>query len=362
MLAFAMRWFCLLLVACSAPKEDVRALLRLPDHMALPAIPETNPLTQAKITLGRRLFYDKRLSGNQTQACASCHEQRLAFSDGKRTPVGSTGVQLARNSQALVNVAYNATLTWASDGLVELEKQIHIPLRADNPTELGISDGNEAEVLARFANDPEYAALFEAAFDERGVTLNKIIFALASFCRSLISASSPYDRFLAGDPAALSDQQKRGLALFEGERLECFHCHAGVNLTVSYRDAATKEPRAAFFNNGLYAEYPASDQGLADLTLNPRDSGRFRPPSLRNIALTAPYMHDGSLATLRDVLAHYASGGQPSALKSGLIRGFSLSQDETEDVLAFLDALTDAAFTTDPNFAEPTFIEPNLQE
>lgn len=356
------------------PDDDVRALLRLPDHFETPAIPAFNPLTAEKIALGRHLFYDRQLSGNQTQSCGDCHLQARAFSDGVVTPMGSTGTQLERNSQGLINVAYMSTLTWANNGFLELEDQLQVPLRADNPIELGVTDGLVAEVLARFDGDPEYARRFAEAFPDSpsGATMNKIVFALASFSRTLISSTSPYDRFLAGDSDALTEQQRLGWSLFHGERFECFHCHTGVNLTVSYRDANTDAGsiRFPFFNNGLYnvgnlGDYPAHDQGLYDLTLNPSHKGLFRPQSLRNVAVTAPYMHDGSIATLRDVVKHYAAGGRliesgPFAgdgrlnpNKSGLVRGFRATDEEIDAVVAFLESLTDEAFLNDPTLAAP---------
>lgn len=354
--------------------SSVRDLLALPERVPLPAIPEYNPLTPEKIALGRRLFYDTRLSANQTQACASCHLQRLAFADGKVVPIGSTGQPHFRNSQGLANVAYAPSLTWASDNLLTLEDQIQVPLRGDNPVELGISDGAQDAVLARFADDPDYAQRFREAFPESpsGPTINKIAFALASFCRALISFDSPYDRYLGGDTSALTEQQRLGLALFNGERFECFHCHGGVLFTTAYRDARTTADTARypFFNNGLYnvgdtGGYPERDQGLFELTLNPRDRGLFRPPSLRNVALTAPYMHDGSIATLREVVEHYAAGGRlitegPHAgdgrvnpQKSGLVRGFQATDEEIDAVVAFLEALTDASFTQRSDLSDP---------
>lgn len=354
---------------------DLRALLDLPDHLQLPAIPERNPLTAEKIELGRHLFYDTRLSANQTQSCGTCHLQARAFTDDKRTPTGSTGTVLARNSMGLSNVAYFSTLTWASKGLTDLEQQIAIPIRADDPVELGVTDGVREEVLARFDADPMYQTLFSAAFpdSESGATINKIIFALASFCRTLISARSPYDRYINGDTDALSDRQRLGLALFNGERFECFHCHGGTLQTGAYVDAQTPAgtARLPFFNNGLYnvdgeGGYPPHDQGLYELTLNPRDRGLFRPPSLRNVELTAPYMHDGSIATLREVVEHYVAGGRNiesgpfagdgrlSPLKSGLVRGVPNTTDEEIDaIVAFLASLTDEDFITNPALSDP---------
>lgn len=372
---------CCLLSACDgsqttwdAEAVELRDLLRLPEHVQTPAIPEFNPLTAERIELGRFLFYDNMLSANEQQSCASCHFQALAFTDGKVKPEGSTGERLVRNSQALFNVAWNGSFTWSHNGFAEIEDQLNVPLRADNPIELGIVDGMLDEVVARFANSPLYQPMFLAAFPElQGeVTIDAIRFALAAFVRSLISYSSPYDAYLAGDRSALTDQQKRGLQLFNGERLECFHCHNGVNLTTSYRDEGTVDLKAAasFFNNGLYnvdgaGSYPERDQGLADITLDASDSGLFRPPSLRNVEVTAPYMHDGSIATLREVIEHYARGGtltsegpnagdgRLSPLKNGLINGFSIEEDEIEAVIAFLESLTDEQFLNDPRFGSP---------
>lgn len=355
-------------------EQQLRALLSLPDRFALPAIPAYNPISVEKIELGRYLFYDVRLSANQTQSCSSCHLQRFGFSDGQRTPTGSTGQQLHRNSPGLANVAYLSTLTWANPSLRDLEDQLPVPILGDNPIELGVADGVRADVLARFDEDRAYRRLFQAAFPESasGATIDKIVFALASFCRTLISGNSPYDRYLAGDKSALTDSQRRGIGLIAGERMECFHCHSGTNFTVSYHDANTTEDTARypFFNDGLYnldgqGAYPPLDQGLYEVTFDAGDRGLFRPASLRNIALTAPYMHDGSIPDLRGVLEHYSAGGtviedgplagdgRLNPLKSGLIRGFKLTEQETEDVLAFFESLTDDDFVSNPAFSDP---------
>jgi len=360
----------------SAPLElKYRAVLGIPDYLEVPSVPSFNPPTPEKIALGRKLFYEERLSGNQSQSCSSCHLQQFAFADDKKTPTGSTGSVLRRNSPGLANAFYHSTLTWAHNGLLVLEDQLQVPIRSDNPVELGVSDGNVTDVLARFDNDAAYTQMFRDAFPDSpsGATVEKIIFALATFCRTLASADSPYDRFLRGDKTALTEQQRRGAALFNGERLECFHCHSGVNLTTSYRDFNTTDGtvRYPFFNNGLYnidgdGSYPVQDQGLYDVTLNRADRGRFRPPSLRNVALTAPYMHDGSIPTLVDVVKHYAAGGRliesgpfagdgrVSPLKSGLVRGFLISDDEASDVVAFLESLTDQTFVSNPAFSDPS--------
>lgn len=374
---------CLWLIGCGQSSTEIetseaqvqaRQLLQVPDHFGVPPFPEHNRPTQAKITLGQHLFYDTRLSVNETQSCESCHEQDKAFSDGAATPRGATGDQLVRNSQGLANAAYHASLTWASDSFLDLEDQLVVPIRSDNPIELGVNENNQAQILARFDSDPAYVQMFADAFpdSDSGATINKIIFSLASFLRTIITGNSPFDRFLVGDNDALTDQQKQGFALFNGEKFECFHCHSGINLTTSYRDQDTPLDRVQFpfFNNGLYningdGSYPIEDQGLFELSGDPADKGLFRPQSLRNVALTPPYMHDGSLATLREVVEHYARGGtltesgpnagdgRLSPLKSGLIRGFDASEEEIDALVAFLQSLSDDTLLTDPRFRNP---------
>lgn len=364
----------LLLSCASEGNVDVREVLRLPEHFETPYIPPENPPTAEKIELGRLLFYDERLSFNGTTACASCHLQEHAFADGRIRPLGATGEAHPRNSQGLANVAYFGTLTWANDGLRELETQLRVPLTSDRPIELGLTDGVRDEVLARLSADEELASHFALAFpdSDSAVTLNKVILALASFVRSMVSGASRYDRYLNGDASALTEQERQGLRLFNGERFECFHCHTGTHFTASYRDSNIDDSRffPVFFNNGRYnldgrGSYPSADQGLIELTGDAADMGAFRPPTLRNIELTAPYMHDGSLSTLREVLLHYAAGGTltvdgPNAgdgrlnpNKSNFVRGFEASEEELAAVEAFLRTLTDWEFVTDPRFSDP---------
>ena len=344
---------------------------QLPPHFPLPRVPEENPMRAETVELGRYLFYDKQLSGNGAQSCESCHFQALAFSDGRALPIGSTGEVLARNSPALVNVAYDATLTWANPVLTELERQVLVPMFGEFPVELGIT-GHEQEVLGRFQADANYQRMFAAAFpdDPAPINFHNITRALAAFVRALVSSNSPYDRYLAGDKTALSPAAQRGMEMFFSEELECHHCHTGFNFTVSTVHANSTFSAAVFQNNGLYnldgqGAYPRGNRGVYEITGKPEDMGRFRPPTLRNVALTAPYMHDGSLATLEDVVRHYMAGGrvlEEGALagdgrrnpyKNGLVSGFRLSDSEIADLIAFLESLTDEQFITDPRFANP---------
>lgn len=343
---------------------------RLPGDFPEPRVPADNPMNAAKVELGRHLFYDFRLSENETQACASCHRQELAFTDARAQAVGSTGEVHRRNSMSLANVGYAARLTWANPHLDRLESQALIPMFGDDPVELGLPD--EKTLLARLRADPVYRELFAAAFVEEPepIRADNVTRALGAFQRTLISADSAYDRYVRGEREALSESAVRGMDLFFSERLECFHCHGGFNFADSIDHAQLVEPERAFHNNALYnvdgaGAYPAHDRGLVEITGDPADMGRFKAPTLRNIAVTAPYMHDGSIATLAAVIDHYAQGGRviaagphagvgsESPLKDEFITGFLLDEREKADLLAFLQSLTDETFLADPRFADP---------
>lgn len=346
----------------------------LPPGFPIPRVPADNPMSAAKVELGRRLFYDTRLSGNRTQACASCHRQALAFTDGLPRARGSTGELHPRSAMSLANAAYALTLDWADPQLTRLEDQARIPLFNTRPVELGM-DGRERELLDRLAAEPLYRRTFAEAFpeDPEPITLQRVLDALAAFVRTLVSGGSPYDRLVfQGDSDALSESAWRGMRLFFSDRLRCSQCHAGFTFSgpVTYVGAPAPEPEPVFHNTGLYdldgrGAYPEKDTGLHKVTSKRRDMGRFRAPTLRNIAVTAPYMHDGSVATLGEVIAFYARGGRKieegphagdgrlSPRKSDLVSGFEITPDETADLLAFLHSLTDEDFLTDPRFADP---------
>ena len=314
-------------------------------------------MTSEKIDLGRRLFYDVRLSGNQTFSCASCHQQARAFTDGRAQAIGSTGALHARSTMSLANVAYNATLGWADASLLSLEAQMAVPMFNEHPIELGIR-GREQEVVARFSGE---ADRFRAAFpsDQDPVTLANIVRSIAAFERTLLSGDSPVDRYLyRDDKGALSPEARRGMTLFFSTRLRCAECHGSFNLSgpVTFETAVKVEP--LFHNTALYdvdgrGSYPATDRGLLDRTGKKGDMGRFRAPTLRNVAVTAPYMHDGSVATLDAAVTHYASGGKRSRFRSDRVRGFAIGDAERAEVVAFLESLTDRGFLTNPAFAMP---------
>ena len=198
----------------------------VPQGFPKPRVPATNPMTRAKIKVGRRLFYDKRLSGNGTQSCASCHQQQLAFTDGRAVAVGSTGELHPRNAQSLVNVVYNQTLTWANPALVTLERQIEVPLFSQHPVEMGVTNANKNRILARLRRDRWYRRHFPRAFPKASKPLSwqSIVQSITTFQRTIVSADSRYDRYLRGR-AKLTAAQRRGMNLFTGERAECHHCH-----------------------------------------------------------------------------------------------------------------------------------------
>jgi cytochrome c peroxidase len=306
---------------------------RLPFGFPPPPVPADNPMSEAKVALGRRLFYEPRLSGNASQSCASCHRPERAFTDGRARARGSTGMLHPRGSMSLANVAYNASFTWVDAQVTTLEEQELGPLLNRHPVELGLR-GREDEVVGRLAADPSYAAAFGRAFPGQPIGLDQVRKAIASFERTLLSGDSPYDRLVwQDDAAALSPAARRGMRLFFSPRLACARCHAGFTFSGPVRYAGSAPATPVFLDTGL--------------------GGAFRAPTLRNIAVTAPYMHDGRFATLEEVIDYYAGGGASSAAKSSLLRGFTVSTEDKRDLVEFLAGLTDRAFLSDPRFADP---------
>ncbi|MCP4301674.1 MAG: di-heme enzyme [Gammaproteobacteria bacterium] len=344
---------------------------QLPIDVPLPIVPADNPMSAAKVELGRWLFYDSRLSGNKTMSCGSCHIQALAFTDGKPRAVGSTGEIHPRSSMSLVNSAYASRLTWSNRLLDRLEDQALTPLLGDNPVEMGL--GGQADDFATLLRtELKYRELTRQAFpdDTDPYSLLNGVRAISAFVRTIISFESAYDRYLRGDDGAMSDAAIGGMDLFFSEQLECFHCHGGFNFTDSTTHANSSIEQVGYHNTGLYnldgnGAYPEDNTGLFDMTGDRRDMGRFKAPSLRNVAVTAPYMHDGSVATLGDAIEHYRRGGRLieeganagdgrlSPYKSEFVRGFELSDDEQQDLLEFLESLTDPAVLSDERFSNP---------
>jgi cytochrome c peroxidase len=359
------------LLALAAPDAGQTYTWNLPKGFPTPYVPEDNPMTVAKVELGRYLFYDTRMSANGKTSCATCHKQELAFTDGRAVSVGTTGQLHPRGAMSLVNVAYSAALTWGNPLMKRLEEQALVPMFGEHPVELGLREGDGFLTMLR--SDSRYRVLFEHAFpgDAGAVTVKNVTRALACFERSIISARSPYDRYhYDREDSAVPDAAKRGEILFFNNHLKCFRCHSGFN----FSDATVSERNAGraieFHNTGLYnlagaLSYPAPNTGAYEFTKNTEDMGKFKTPSLRNIAITAPYMHDGSIATLEAVLDHYAAGGRtiesgPHAgighdnpNKDHLVDGFQLSPQDRADLVAFLESLTDREVLHDPRFANP---------
>ncbi len=349
-----------------------RYVWSLPPGFPRPRVPADNPMSAEKAELGRHLFYDTRMSLDQTYSCATCHKQSLAFTDGRPRSLGVTGQFHPRGSMGLANIAYSPALTWANPTQRKLETQALAPMFGEDPPEMGLA-GLETPLLARLALVPEYQRLFPAAFPEEAnpFTLANVTRALASFERTLLSGRSAYDRYRSGEnPQAISASARRGELLFFDERTECFHCHGGFNFTETVDYVGKGFVEVEFHNTGLYnlgndGGYPPPNTGVHAVSEDPEDMGRFKAPSLRNIALTAPYMHDGSIATLDGVIAHYEAGGRTitsgpmkgvgakNPRKSSFVKGFTLTAQERRDLRAFLDSLTDREFITDRRFSDP---------
>jgi len=318
----------LVAAACSvggapvASPDDSRFDWQLPRGFPLPLTEPDNVQTPAKFALGRRLFYDRRLSASGTQSCSDCHQQSRAFSDGKPVAIGSTGQHHTRNAMTLTNAGYNASYTWDSTRVRSLEAQALVPMFNTHPIELGVA-GHEQEIVARFRGDE---ALFRAAFpgERRPISIRNIARALAAFERALISGHSPYDRLVyGGDENALSASAWKGMRLFFSKRAGCSECHQGFNFGGESRYAGHSQTKPVLVRNGV-------------------TEGAFRVPTLRNVELTAPYMHDGSISTLDEVIERYV-----------VARKLPLDASERADLAEFLRSLTDREFVNDARFAAP---------
>ncbi len=300
----------------------------LPAGVTPPPVPAGNPMTQAKVELGRRLFYDADLSLDGTVSCATCHEQHRGFTVGNATHPGVGGAPGRRNVMPLANVAYFDPLTWADPNQKSLEAQTLVPLLGTHPVEMGMA-GKEAELSRRLSSDQCYRQMFAEAFPENGgrVDLPNVARALAAFERTLLSFDSPYDRYRRGDHAALSSAAARGAELFQ---FGCADCHSGPDLT-----------DGKFHPSGRRGDAgdPGMDHGLREITGAAKDERQFRTPSLRNVALTAPYMHDGSVP---DLLTAVRTHG-----------GVNANEKDIPELVAFLESLTDRTFVTNPDLALP---------
>lgn len=322
----------------------------LPHHFRTPAAqrfdntPADNPVTNAGATLGRVLFYDTRLSANNTVSCSSCHVQKHAFVDPERFSRGFAGGHTDRHAMNLVNLRYHprARFFW-DERAGNLEAMVLLPI--ENSLEMGQDLKKLPDILG---SDARYHPLFTDAFGDSQVTTARIGRALAQFIRSMVSYQSRYDEGRTAAQANTDDfpnytqQENRGKALF---LRNCALCH------LPDQDAhfIMTEP----VNTGLDDDTEHTDGGVADITLNPRQVGQFKSPSLRNVAVTGPYMHDGRFPTLSAVIDHYSSGGKKHPNKDVRIQPLNLTASEKAALLAFLDTLTDPKFLSDPKFSDP---------
>ncbi|SHJ03093.1 cytochrome c peroxidase [Hymenobacter daecheongensis DSM 21074] len=362
----------LLAAGCqSGPEEQPQEepVVTTPYQLTLPAgfpqavrLPADNPLTEEGVALGRSLFYEVRLSRNNALSCGSCHVQSKAFTDGRARAIGADGATHSRGSMSLANMLWEPSLNWdgAADGL---EKQARKPI--ENPVEM---HQPLAEGVRKLQQTELYPPLFRKAFGTSTITEENVLKALAQFERTLISANSKYDKLKRREISRLSPTEEAGRQLFlihptPADNLagaNCFHCHNEGNLLFSSTDY-TRGAAASFFNNGLDAS-PA-DAGRGGVTGLAADRGKFRAPTLRNIALTAPYMHDGRFQTLQQVLDHYSDHVQLSSPNLDInMLGASNTHNGTQldltalqkqQLIAFLHTLTDSTFIQDKRFSNP---------
>jgi cytochrome c peroxidase len=331
----------LLGAACASDENTIpsevnlaSALLQVPEGFPEVDFPEDNAFTMARWELGRKLFYDPILSIDASISCGSCHNQSNSFSDVVAFSPGAENAPGTRNAPSLANVAYHPYFT-REGGVPTLEMHVLVPIQEHNEF-----NHNIVAISEQLMMDEAYVEASQKAY-ERNPDPFVITRALATFQRTLLSGNSDYDKYLNGtDPTALSPEAKRGMELFFSNQTNCSSCHGGFNFT-----------EYAFENNGLYETY--QDNGKFRLTGIESDRAKFKVASLRNIELTAPYMHDGSMSTLEEVIEHYNSGGQPHPNKSELIQPLNLNEEEKAELLAFLRSLTDYDFITREAFSNP---------
>lgn len=323
----------ILLITVSCEKDTDRTDFSIVTPKGFPAIdfPEGNEFTEERWKLGKRLFYDPILSVDSSLSCASCHKQSFAFSDNVPTSDGVMNRAGTRNAPSLANLAYHPYFT-REGGVPTLEMQVLVPIQEHNEF-----DFNIVEISEKLKKIESYVTESKLAYGKEPDHF-VITRAIANFERSLISGNSPYDQYeFQGDSNALSSLEKTGKGLFFSDRTSCSTCHTGFNFT-----------NYSFENNGLYENY--DDPGRYRFTGEEGDRAVFKVPSLRNVAVTAPYMHDGSLESLEAVISHYNSGGKSHQNKNKLIRPLELTEVEQEALLAFLKTLTDESFLNDSKF------------
>jgi len=311
-----------------------------------PNIPSSNPMTVEGVSLGRKLFYDPMLSENDVQSCSSCHNQDFAFTDhGNAISTGVTGDLGTRSSMALFNLAWENAFFW--DGRAgTLENQIFEPVT--NPVEMNTT-WHDVEI--KLNSDADYKELFKQAFNIDYIDSVHVSKAIAQFLRSIVSGNSRFDKFVRQE-ISLTPSEMNGLAIYTSEQGDCFHCHPVDNGLMTDN---------TFKNNGLNDDASMTDLGRMNATGSASDRGKFKVPSLRNIELTAPYMHDGRFATLEEAVDHYDMGGVPSSTVDPLMKhtsgspepGLNLTLQQKADLIAFLKTFTDQDFKNNPAYSQP---------
>lgn len=315
---------------------------------------------RAVVELGRYLFYDNRLSATEGKACATCHDQRFAFTDGYRRSMGLYAEELKHNAPSLFNLSYFRSYTWDNATIETLEQQLLLPLFSNDPPEMGLT-GFEPQIIARLETDTLYPALFRTAFGQNSINMQNVVTALAAFCNSIESFNSPFDR------NQLSESAERGRLLFISERLNCAKCHSGPNFNqnLDEENATGNFANTGLYNTDMLGAYPNHDQGLIAYTKQAKDMGKFRVPSLRNLGFTAPYFHDGTVQTLQEIIDIYSRGGRywagtlfagdgsKNLNKNPDIRPFNLTPQEEIDLTNFLMSLNDSSLLINPQYANP---------
>ena len=292
--------------------------------MGLPPLswPRDNPYSAAKVELGRYLYFDRRLSADETVSCASCHQPQFAFTDGAPVSTGIKSQKGGRSAPTVINRAYSLAQFW--DGRAStLEEQAKGPIA--NPIEMGMTHDAAVERLKGIAG---YRAMYAKAFGTDEIDIDRTAKAIASFERTVLSGNAPYDRYKKGDKSAMTPAQVRGMNVFF-EKAKCDQCHEGSNFTLN-----------AYANLGVGTDQPEPDVGRYAVTHDARDWGVFKTPTLREIEHTAPYMHDGSLQTLEEVVDFYNKGGIPNRNLDPNVRVLHLSEAERKDLVDFLKALS----------------------
>ena len=349
--------FCIVAIFISCRKDKIGYTptpyeLEIPSHFPSMIIPENNPMTKEGVSLGRMLFYEERLSGDNSMSCATCHAPENSFTDPNQFSTGIDGIAGTRNSMALINLGWQKFFFW--DGRAKsLEEQILEPI--PNPLEM---HQKWKDAVSKLQQDVEYRNMFYKAFGEEGIDSIKVSKAIAQFIRTMISGSSKYDVMYKFENSlilnsvdqsilsSVSPEEWAGYDLFKSlNGADCLHCHSGILMHIN-----------KFSNNGLDATF--TDQGRGAITGSPNDMGRFKIPTLRNIALTAPYMHDGRFGTLDEVIEHYSSELVSSPTIDPLMEhlssgGVQLDSQEKDLLKKFLMTLTDYSFINNPEFQDP---------